>query len=85
MITDEMDQYSDVDLVAVYRDEYRATITVDERMSIVQKLGELLTAFTGEHVGEPRLLICLYKDPLLHVDVKFTSLNELESRVEDPA
>ena len=37
-----------------------------------------------EHVGEPRLLICLYDDPLLHVDLEFLRLDELARRVEDP-
>jgi hypothetical protein len=31
----------------------------------------LLVGFTGEHVGEPRVLICLYGPPVLHVDLKF--------------
>ena len=84
MITGEMDEHSDIDLVAVYRDEERDALSPDERMKIVESLGPLLNAFTGEHVGEPRLLICLYKDPLLHVDVKFVSLTELAHRVEDP-
>ncbi|HKO81433.1 MAG TPA: hypothetical protein VJU78_13600, partial [Chitinophagaceae bacterium] len=43
------------------------------------------SAFTGEHVGEPRLLICLYDDPLLHVDIKFLTPAEFDSRVENPA
>jgi hypothetical protein len=47
-------------------------------------MGNLLAAFTGEHVGEPRLLICLFADPLMHVDLKFISLGQLSSRVEDP-
>lgn len=43
-----------------------------------------MSGFTGEHVGEPRLLICLYDDPLLHVDIKFLTLEEFESRIESP-
>jgi hypothetical protein len=35
-------------------------------------------------VGEPRLLICLYENPLLHVDIKFLTLQEFQIRVEDP-
>lgn len=45
-------------------------------------LGHLLHAFTGEHVGEPRLLICLYGPELLHVDLKFVTLEMLTQRVE---
>lgn len=29
-------------------------------------------------------MICLYEDPLLHVDVKFLTPHELETRIEDP-
>jgi hypothetical protein len=35
-------------------------------------------------VGEPRVLICLYDDPLLHVDIKFVTLEEFYSRIETP-
>jgi hypothetical protein len=34
------------------------------------------SAFSGEHVGEPRALICLYGPPLLPVDLKFVSLSD---------
>jgi len=44
----------------------------------------LLAAFPGDHVGELRLLICLYGPPLLHVDFKFVGPDELARRVEDP-
>jgi hypothetical protein len=43
------------------------------------------SAFTGEHVGEPRLLICLYGPPLLHVDLKFVTASALDRRIEQPA
>ena len=57
---------------------------LNERKEIAKSIGPLLEAFTGEHVGEPRLLICLYGPPLLHVDFKFVSINEVKERVEDP-
>ena len=44
------------------------------RVQLAESLHLLLAAFTGEHVGEPRLLICLYRSPLLHVDLKYVSL-----------
>jgi hypothetical protein len=43
----------------------------------------MLTAFTGEHVGEPRLLITLYDAPVRHVDLKFVGLSDLDHRAED--
>jgi len=83
MITGFMDEYSDLDLIVVYDARYREEI-MDYRIQIAEKLGSLLSAFTGEHVGEPRLIICLYGAPPLHVDLKFVTVQELEQRVENP-
>lgn len=83
MMYGEMDEYSDLDLIIVYNSAFRSEI-MEQRHLIAERLGSLLSAFTGEHVGEPRLLICLYGPPLLHVDLKFVQLDELESRIENP-
>lgn len=85
LLTGAMDEFSDLDLViAVEPASYEAVLA--ERSTIAGALGPMLASFTGEHVGEPRLLICLYgPDPLLHVDLKFVSLVDLAKRVEDPA
>jgi hypothetical protein len=53
-------------------------------LDYAKRLGNLLSGFTGEHVGEPRLLICLYGNPLLHVDIKFLTLHEFQDRIENP-
>jgi hypothetical protein len=83
-LTNSMDAFSDLDLViGVEPSEYANVMA--ERRAIAASLGSLLAAFTGEHVGEPRLLICLYESPLLHVDLKFVDLGDLATRVEDPA
>ncbi|MDF2500782.1 MAG: oxalate:formate antiporter [Anaerosporomusa subterranea] len=82
-ITNTMDEFSDIDLVIVVDTNHEREIS-QERMVIAEKLGNLLSAFTGEHVGEPRLIICLYGPPLLHVDLKFVSLTDFIHRVEDP-
>lgn len=52
--------------------------------SCAAQLGTLLAAFTGEHVGEPRLLVCLYDDPLLHVDLKFVATDAIGRSVDRP-
>jgi hypothetical protein len=78
-----LDKYSDLDLVLLL-DPEQALRLLQERPLIAASLGKLLACFTGEHVGEPRLLICLYDAPLLHVDLKFVALPELAQRVEDP-
>ncbi|HET8907136.1 MAG TPA: aminoglycoside 6-adenylyltransferase [Ktedonobacterales bacterium] len=78
-----MDEYSDLDLVLVVEPEHVEQIT-HERLTLAESFGALLAAFTGDHVGEPRLLICLYGPPLLHVDLKFVALPDLGYRVDDP-
>ncbi|MBC3542050.1 nucleotidyltransferase domain-containing protein [Rufibacter sediminis] len=81
-LTNEMDEFSDLDLILVTREK------ISERkgamLDYAKKLGTLLSGFTGEHVGEPRVLICLYDNPLLHVDIKFLTIAEFHSRVETP-
>ena len=78
-----MDEYSDLDLVIAVEPACVDAVMAD-RHDIADTLGPLLAAFTGEHVGEPRVLICLFGPPLIHVDLKFTSLTEVADRVENP-
>lgn len=59
------DAHSDFDFVVV------GDVPAAERRGFAGAMGTLLSAFTGEHVGDPDLLICLYGSPLLHVDYKF--------------
>jgi hypothetical protein len=82
-LTGGMDEYSDLDLVIAVNPLAVPQI-MQERHQIAATLGSLVAAFTGEHVGEPRLLICLYGPPLLHVDLKFISLADADHRVENP-
>ncbi|MFY7911020.1 MAG: aminoglycoside 6-adenylyltransferase [Emticicia sp.] len=81
-LTNEMDEFSDLDLVLVTKQK----ISHDKSLMIsyAQKLGNFLSGFTGEHVGEPRVLICLYDSPLLHVDIKFLTIEEFAHRIENP-
>ena len=51
------DEYSDLDLVVVVRATDHGR-TMAERHAFAAGLGPLLAAFAGDHVGEPRLLIC---------------------------
>ena len=81
-LTDEIDEFSDLDLIMVTKEK----ISGDKEIMIeyAKRLGNFLSGFTGDHVGEPRLLICLYGDPILHVDIKFLTPGEFHSRVETP-
>lgn len=81
-ITNEMDEYSDVDLVLVTRNPIAGD--KEKMLTYAQSFGSFISGFTGEHVGEPRLLVCLYDNPLLHVDIKFLTLPEFYTRIEDP-
>ena len=84
-LTNSMDEFSDLDLILAV-DPVAYENIMEERHQIAAKLGVLLAAFTGEHIGEPRLLICLYDgNPPLHVDLKFVELLDLARRIEDLA
>jgi hypothetical protein len=77
------DAHSDLDFVLVVADADFAAAMRDRHV-FAQGLGGLLSAFTGEHVGEPRLLICLYGPPLIHVDLKWVTPADLDRRIERP-
>jgi predicted nucleotidyltransferase len=76
------DEHSDLDLVLVCTPEAHAA-SLAEAKDFAGRVGPLLASFTGEHVGEPRLLIALYGPPLVHVDLKFVTPDDLRRRVED--
>jgi hypothetical protein len=78
------DRHSDLDFVIVVDDDGYDEVMAS-RLQFAERVGGLLSAFTGEHVGEPRLLICLYGPELLHVDLKFVTSTDLDRRVERPA
>ncbi|QDH79855.1 nucleotidyltransferase domain-containing protein [Echinicola soli] len=81
-LTNEIDEFSDLDLILVTKQK----ISNDKNLMLdyAKRLGNFLSGFTGDHVGEPRLLICLYDNPLLHVDIKFVTLDEFHTRIETP-
>jgi hypothetical protein len=69
------DEVSDLDLRLVVEDSaYEEKLT--EARAFAASCGPLVAAFTGEHVGEDRLLICLYDD-LVHVDYVTVRLSDL--------
>lgn len=78
----QADAWSDLDLVVVCTREAWPGV-LDARHGFAATCGPLLAAFTGEHVGEPRLLICLYGPPLVHVDFKFVTVQALAERVDE--
>jgi len=81
-LSNEIDEYSDLDLILVTKEKVSTNLA--KMLAYANRLGDLISAFTGEHVGEPRVLICLFDNPLLHVDIKFLTLDEFGQRVENP-
>jgi predicted nucleotidyltransferase len=81
-LSNEIDEFSDLDLILVTKE--KVSTDKSKMLQYASFLGDMISAFTGEHVGEPRVLICLYDNPLLHVDIKFLTLDEFASRVENP-
>lgn len=81
-LTNELDSYSDLDLILVTQEKVSGD--KNRMIAYAKRLGDFLSGFTGEHVGEPRVLICLYDNPLLHVDIKFVTPEEFRSRIETP-
>lgn len=79
----EMDEFSDLDLIVV-ADPMHYFPLFKDRQRLAEHLGHFLVGFTGEHAGEPSLYICLYEQPLLHVDMKFVSLDDFPLRHEEP-
>jgi Nucleotidyltransferase domain len=80
----KLDVYSDVDLIVVVDDEAFDSV-MTERLALIGSWTALVAGFTGEHVGEPRLIITLVGPPLLHVDFKFVRACDFAERTEDPA
>jgi len=81
-LKNEIDEFSDLDLILVSKKKISGN--KEKMLSYASGLGTLLSAFTGEHIGDKRVLICLYENPLLHVDIKFLTIEEISSRVESP-
>ncbi|MFN8336369.1 MAG: nucleotidyltransferase domain-containing protein [Cyclobacteriaceae bacterium] len=82
-LTNDIDEFSDLDLILVTQQKISGNKHL--MLDYAKKLGNFLSGFTGEHIGDPRVLICLYDNPLLHVDIKFVTLEEFHSRIETPS
>ncbi|GAA2224502.1 hypothetical protein GCM10009851_04940 [Herbiconiux moechotypicola] len=70
------DEHSDVDLVLVTDDAQHESV-MSERMRLIASWAPLVAGFTGEHVGEPRLIITLLGPPLVHVDFTFVRISDV--------
>ncbi|MDA0106868.1 nucleotidyltransferase domain-containing protein [Vibrio sp. La 4.2.2] len=81
--SDTMDQYSDLDFVIAIEPKYYQEVMA-QRFDILSQFDDMLAAFTGEHVGEPRLIVSVFGElELVHVDFKFVSLPDAAVRVDD--
>ncbi|NOH31328.1 aminoglycoside 6-adenylyltransferase [Vibrio mediterranei] len=81
--SNSMDKYSDLDFVVAIEPEHYLEVMA-QWFDILNQFNGLLAAFTGEHVGEPRLIVSLFDDyEPVHVDFKFVSLPDAAVRVDD--
>ncbi len=81
-VDNQIDEFSDLDFILIT--DQLVSDDFNKMYNYAKRFGNLLNAFTGEHVGEKRLLICMYDNPLIHVDIKFILIEDLKHRVEDP-
>ncbi|MCW7475617.1 aminoglycoside 6-adenylyltransferase [Leptospira levettii] len=81
-INKETDKYSDLDFILIT--DNNINFTKAEMESFAKAIGDYLIGFTGEHVGEKKLLISLFDNPVTHIDFKFIELNNFYSRIENP-
>lgn len=72
-----IDEHSDLDLVLVT--EPGQWLGEADRRLFASECGALRSAICGKQVGEPRLLLCLFGEPVLHVDLVFVELPDLTS------
>ncbi|PJN29052.1 nucleotidyltransferase domain-containing protein [Kitasatospora sp. CB02891] len=79
----DCDEYADVDLVLAV-DDAAYDAVMRERLALIGSWTSLVAGFTGEHVGEPRLIVTLVGPPLLHVDFKFVRASDFAERTADP-
>ena len=78
-----LDDYSGLDfIIAVDPVEYENLL--NDRVDLAERMGRLLACFPAEHIQRPEQLICLYKEPLLHVDLNFQPLDKISIRQEEP-
>ncbi|MDJ0792748.1 MAG: aminoglycoside 6-adenylyltransferase [Woeseiaceae bacterium] len=81
--SNEIDEFSDLDLVLCCANGEIPGLA--GMRDVAASLGSLISSFSGEHVGEPTLLICLFDEGrMIHVDLKFESLEGLCNRPYDP-
>ncbi|OAN11591.1 oxalate:formate antiporter [Photobacterium jeanii] len=77
-----MDKYSDLDLVIAVEPAHFQEV-MNQRFDLIDKVEGKVAAFTGEHVGEPRLVIAMFAPDAIHVDFKFVALPDAAVRVDD--
>lgn len=80
--SNSMDQYSDLDLVIAIEPEHVSNV-MQQRIQLIEQIDGYTAAFTGEHVGEPRLVIAIFAPDALHVDFKFVALADAAQRVDN--
>ncbi|MDR2531151.1 MAG: hypothetical protein LBC65_06390 [Oscillospiraceae bacterium] len=76
-----MDEFSGLDFVVAVNpadmDDVRASMG-----ELAALLGPLLACFPAVHIHMPDLLICMYDDPIIHVDLDFVPADAVLARAD---
>lgn len=75
-------KYSNLDFTVTINPDDIASV-MQNRFEIIAAITGNIAAFTGEHVGELRLIIALFEPHTIHVDLKFADLTHAGQRVDD--
>ena len=78
-----MDEYSDLEFIIAVEPALFSEV-LSEKEKIAASIGNLLAAFPATHMQRPDFLICMYGDPLVHVDLNFQPLDKIWNRMDDP-
>ncbi|MDR0861288.1 MAG: aminoglycoside 6-adenylyltransferase [Oscillospiraceae bacterium] len=80
---EKMDEFSGLDFVVAVQTESLQDV-LQNMEEIAGKIGPLLACFPGEHIQRPNLLICLFDDPIIHVDFNFVAADDASGREDEP-
>jgi hypothetical protein len=80
----QLDAYSDLNLVVILDSESQAMMTQDEIKGFAESLGRLLAGYAQDDDGEAAGFVCLYEEPLIHVELKLISRSIFAKTATDP-
>jgi hypothetical protein len=81
-INRQLDEFSDLDVYLLY--DNHISLSLNEKKEILDSWGSQLCFYTNGHDADVTVSIYDFSPGLLHVDCRWTTLDRLKERVEDP-